>query len=141
MTTLGMPARAPKVHQFIGQRITQNIYEQINLEDLIPVHEANCIDDDPTSLAPDVTVFSLPDEVPVVAFQVCHKAGIKKELKNLETLFNYGLQEVFLFVYNGTITDYEITEIHKYTPAGEDTENNEYSDALGIDIDDDLAAP
>jgi hypothetical protein len=139
MENLGSPARAHLVHQFIGQQIARNILDQLDKDEQIAVHEANVTDDDPTSLAPDVTVFDINTQAPLICVEVCRKGMLEHEKKKLEKLFDYGIQEVFIFVYKGSIKDYEIIELHKYLQTGEDEENPTFSDVLAIDIDEDLS--
>jgi hypothetical protein len=137
--SISSPARAPKAHQRIGSLIYFNLENELaDDENLMVIHEANSSDEDMNSLAPDVNVFD-EDEVPVVSFQVCKKSGLKLELKKLNQLFEYGTEEVFIFVYKGDAWEYEIIDIFKFTPDGEDSKNAHYSDILDMEINEELA--
>lgn len=138
---IGLPARGPKQHQLCGQQIAFNLIKQLDADDFVIIHEANVVDDDVTSKAPDVTVYDM-DGTPIVCFQVCLATTLHKELSLLNDLFSYGIKEVFIFIYKPIdIFDYRIIAINKYVPGStgyKESKNTNVSTALDIDDIDEL---
>jgi hypothetical protein len=140
MSNLGSPARAHFTHQFLGSVIFKNLIDELDLDDFIPVHEANLDDNDSASLAPDVTVFNA-DQQPIVAFELSRTQMEEKDCKKaIRMLEEYPfLKEVFVFTFSGEYPKEKIHNIRKFTQKGEDKKNADYSDVLDIDVDEDLA--
>ncbi len=139
---IGMPARGPKTHQWIGQVLATNLNTVLDMDELVAIHEANLYDGDADSKAPDVTIFKTEDWEPVVVFEVALKGSTKATIRKCRQILEESggtIEEAFILEYEPVSAEplkYTILSWYKLTPDGAHESDATFSDYLDMEVDD-----